>query len=612
MGALVDVTTPEQQQTLIDGLTALLSDKKGIDEAVAKQLRKAADSMTAAQTIEGSELDASLSETAEKLLTEVREKTHKQIERREQDYEKVVTLLDEADKSIKGNELSKAEESVHKLLSILGTIPGLSDQRRLKIDKRLNRIQPQMRKLESWRHWGTSQARQDLIDQVKLLVGSRLHPQELAKTIEDARNQWRDWDKGGDHSKQALWTEFDNACKEAFIPCKAYFDERKKARKGALEQRRAIIETINKRYEDTDWKSPDYKDIDKWLRAQRRDFFKTENVDFKHRKKIISALDEAVGQFETHLSRERTRCFKTRQKLVEDVQALEQLEDNKAAMDQLETLKKGWVVTVIEKRGMEDKLWKQYQKVCDAIYAKRKEARKEQDSQFNQNLKDKNALIEQMSQVVTLDPLVMLNERSQFNQLVDQYKEIGYVPRKHEKPVQNRFNQMRKQFDKALLAGESAKQNEALNQLVAQSILCSQLEAAIQSGKSVDSITKKWPESDVLSQMQQRYEMALQASAGSGFDDKELNASHEAKLELCLKLEVHYDLDSPAEFQQQRMAYQIQRLSASMKKNTAAQDQPEQLIIQMLCLGAVPAEHSAAIQTRMQTCFDKHLQSTQQ
>lgn len=612
MGALVHVTTPEHQQALIDGLTALLSDKKGIDEAIAKQLRKAANNMATAQQAEGSALDASLSATAEKLLTEVREKTHQQIERREQDYEKVISLLNDTDKSVKANELKKAEESIHKLLSILGTIPGLSNQRKLKIDKRLNRIQPQIRKLESWRHWGTTQARQDLMEQVKLLVGSRLHPKELARTIEDARNQWRDWDKGGDHSKQALWTEFDTACKEAFVPCTVYFGERKKARKDALGARRAMIDGINQRYSETDWNSPDYKDLDKWLRGQRRDFFKTENVDFKQRKKITATLDEAVEQFETHLSQERTRCFKTRQKLVEDVQALGLLEDSKSAMDQLESLKKRWVVTVIEKPGLEDKLWKQYQKACDAIYAKRKEARKQQDVQFNQNLKDKNALIEQLYQVVNLEPQAMLNERSRFNQLIDQYKEIGYVPRKHEKSVQNRFNQIRKQIDKGLVARESAKQNEALNQLHLQSTLCSQLEAAIQSGKKLDSITKQWPENGAQASMQKRYEQAIKAREGSGFDSKQLTAHYESKLEYCLKLEVNYDLDSPAEFQKQRMAYQIERLAASMKKNTAAQYQPDELILKLLCLGAVPAQHIDSMQARIQSCFDKHFQATQQ
>ncbi len=610
MDAVKEVKTPEDQKALIEALTALIGDKQGIDESLAKQLRKSADGMAIAGV--EAELDTQLSETVDSLLTTLREKTHKQVKRREQDFEEVLEMLDQADKSLKDNELKAAEESVHKLLSILGSIPGLSDQRRKKIDKRLNRIQPQMRKLKSWRHWGTSQAREDLIAKVKLLVGSRLHPKELSKTIDEARDQWRDWDKDGDHTKRQLWLEFDNACKEAFKPCKVYFGDRKKARKQAFNKRSEIIEKIKQRFIATDWKKPEYKEIDKWLRTKRSDFFKTENVEYKQRKKIFQALDDALAEFEPYLGRERTRCYKTRLKLIEGVQALDEIEDSKAAMDQLETLKKQWVVTVIEKRGLEDKLWKQYQAACDVIYNKRKCARREQDVQFEQNHKDKNVLIEELSQIAALEPLALLEQRPKFLQLLEQFKEIGYVPRKHEKSVQNRLNQVRKQFKKNLTDGEKALKSTSLNQHFELSVLCGEIEKAIINNGSKKPLIKKWATQTQAvtpnQSLQKRYDDAIDVSNNGGFSDEDLVNNLQAKQALCLKLEVIYDLDSPSEFQKQRMAYQIERLSAAMKKDSAAQDQPDQLIDTLLSLGAVPADEIDNIASRTLTCFNRHIQ----
>lgn len=51
------------------------------------------------------------------------------------------------------------------------------------------------------------------------------------------------------------------------------------------------------------------------------------------------------------------------------------------------------------------------------------------------------------------------------------------------------------------------------------------------------------------------------------------------------------------------MAYQIERLNASMKKDTSAQDNLDELLLGALGIGAVPAEAAGAIEQRIRNCL---------
>ena len=278
------------REAILGEINALLEATSSIDETRAKKVRKAIDTLRnsndtpAAGEADNDATDSELDAKIDAGLETLRARIHKQVERRNRDYEKALKLMDELETTLKDKELQKAERANNRLLSIMGNIPGLSEQRWQDIEKRLQRVRPQLRKLESWRHWGTTQARQNLISEVTQLTDAGLPPEQLAKRIQQARDQWHDWDKSGDHAGKALWKTFDRACETAYKPCIAHFAKLKQRRAENLGKRQAIIDSLNARYAATDWKQPDWRDIDKFLSHARRDYYKIGNVDHKHRK----------------------------------------------------------------------------------------------------------------------------------------------------------------------------------------------------------------------------------------------------------------------------------------------------------------------------------------
>jgi len=608
----------DNRQAILDEISALLETSSGIDETRAKKVRKAIDSLRSTdstatagedrpaddQTADDSGLDAEIDAGLEKL----RARIHAQVERRNHDYEKSLALTDELEAALKNNELQQAERAYHKLMSIMGNIPGLSEQRWKDIEKRLNHVRPQLRKLESWRHWGTTQARKDLIEQVKHLVDSGMHPEKLSKRIQQAREQWHAWDKSGDHPGKELWKEFDQACEEAYKPCIAHFEKLKQQRKENLRQRRSIIDSMNARYSATDWKQPDWREIDKFISHARRDFYKIGNVDFKHRKPLARALDEALVKFEEYLSSERERSIKARQRLIADIEALGEVANLRDALDRLEAYRKQWTITVTGKRDLENKLWKRFQAACDSTYRRRDTERKEQANEREANLKLKQALIEELDQAAAAADEELLANAAALGRIRNRWQEIGWIPRKHESNLDNRWRAAQKQFSSALKAAKARARDSELDNLARRAALCHQWEQATLSGSELDtsSVEVEWHALPGLSgtnaeTINLRFNQALTRP-----DVTTLSGNLAAKQGACLKLEVLLEMESPQECQAERMAYQIERLNASLKKELEAQDSPEDLLRAVLTTGAVPAEAAAAIEQRIGACLARY------
>jgi len=601
------------RQAILDEINALLAAPGTIDETRAKKVRKAIDTLRNPEGAPAagedepaadSELDAHIDTGLETL----RARIHKQVERRNRDCEKALKLMDELETTLRDKELQKAELAYNRLLSTKGNIPGLSEQRWADIEARLNHVRPQLRKLESWRHWGTTQARQDLIDQVTQLTDAGLAPEKLAKHIQQARDQWAAWDKSGDNAGKALWKTFDKACETAYKPCIAHFDKLRQRRAENLRQRQAIIDTLNARYASTDWKQPDWRDIDKFISHARRDFYKIGNVDHKHRKSVARALDEALEKYEQHLSLERTRSARAREKLITDIEALGTVENLREAFEQLESLKKQWSITVTGKREHENRLWKRFQAACDITYQRRDAERKEQVAERNENLKQKQALIEELTRAAAAGDEELRAHASTLARIQERWQAIGWIPREQEKSLNNRWREAQKQFTSALKAAESRAQAAGLDNLARRAALCSQWEQAVLTGSTLDAeaVQAEWAALPPLSgahagAMDRRFGQALTRP-----DDATLARNLAAKQAACLRLEVLLELESPGECQAERMAFQVERLNASMKKELDTQDAPEDLLLAVLTTGAVPAEAAGAIEQRTGNCLARY------
>jgi len=606
-------TPPEAEslndrQSVLDAIDALLAQDSIIDEVRAKQIRKAVDALrtggdgddvvTPPRTMQDT-LDPRIDAGLETL----RERVNRQVERRNRDYDRSLQLMGEVEAALKADELHRAEEARHKLLSIMGGIPGLSEQRWRDIEKRLDRVRPRMRKLESWRHWGTTQVRQELMEEIRRIKDASLPPEPLAKRIKEAREQWQAWDKSGDVPGKELWEEFDKLCTQAYKPCAEHFKKLKQQRKDNLQQRQAVIDSLNARFEATDWKAPDWRALDQFARQAQRDFHNLGSVDFKHRKRIAGALDEALARFEDHLSRERDRSVRTREHLIAQIEELAGLDNLREALERLDSLKKQWTITVPDKRGVENRLWKRFQVACGRVHDRQDAERKRQDAERNANLARKQALIDELARAVA--DADVLAEATLPARLQDRWQETGAVPRKDEARLDKHWREAQQQFRRALAAAQAHARASEMERLAQRAALCERWEQATLTGGDVD-VTAAQAEWDALPALEGSHAEALQRRFQQAFkhpDDAALSANLTARQTACVRLEVLLNLESPPGFQGERMAYQVERLNASLKKELDARKSIESLLATLLTTGAVPAAAAQAIAHRARNCL---------
>lgn len=127
----------------------------------------------------------------------------------------------------------------------------------------------------------------------------------------------------------------------------------------------------------------------------------------------------------------------------------------KATTEDLINLQKKWKEIGPVPRKHSDQIWKRFRAACDQFFANKAKHFSTIDSQYDENLKLKNALIQEVEAFVPSD-----DAEDNFQRLKDfqrRWSEIGFVPIKNKDEVQKRYRDViNKQFDN-LKVDESRK-----------------------------------------------------------------------------------------------------------------------------------------------------------
>ena len=123
--------------------------------------------------------------------------------------------------------------------------------------------------------------------------------------------------------------------------------------------------------------------------------------------------------------------------LCEQAEAVVNSTEWKKTSDYLINLQKQWKEIGPVSRKKSEQIWKRFRAACDAFFENRDKHFSDQDSQYDDNLAAKNALIEEIIAYELTDPeadkeaLILFQSR---------WNEIGFVPIKLKANVQNAYN----------------------------------------------------------------------------------------------------------------------------------------------------------------------------
>ena len=141
------------------------------------------------------------------------------------------------------------------------------------------------------------------------------------------------------------------------------------------------------------------------------------------------------NQFFKKLEGQREENLKKKQDLVAQADALKDNSEWDKTAEELKRLQKEWreIGPVPEK--FRDSVFEEFKTACDHFFTARRSANNEKESEFHDNLKAKEEICSKISAMGSSKEI----DTEQLEDLMDEYAEIGFVPRNAIKKVQQKF-----------------------------------------------------------------------------------------------------------------------------------------------------------------------------
>ncbi len=280
-------------------------------------------------------------------------------------------------------------------------------------EQRLNELDGEVKRLESWLKWSDGQARDGIMARAEALKGSPLPPDELAREIRTIQDEWKALDKKNGGAPKPKWDKFNAVCKEAYAPAKAHFDTLRKQRNENASGREKIIEDLHALAEEAAAPLPEGEHRD-WVDIEKRksglfDLWKKGGgVANAAWKALDEKFDIALKKLDGALDAAREPEIARRKKLIAEAEALATATPSREVTDRAIAVQRRWAAERPQglphlRRKDEQNLWDVFKKNTDAVFKARDSERDTMKAQFSEGMKNRYALLDELKALITTD-----------------------------------------------------------------------------------------------------------------------------------------------------------------------------------------------------------------
>ena len=294
-----------------------------------------------------------------------------------------------------------------------------------------------------------------LRNQTQIRNINRLFEEKFHKDVEANKKVFID---GGGNEidffyKPEYKKQFDQIGYEYRKKKRAHYKEQEASQKVNLERKKAIIEEI-KGLISAD---KNINTIYKKFRTLQESWYNTGPVSRAENQNLWETFKHHVERFYDflHLNRELRELdfkhnYEEKLKIIEQAEALKNLQDIMRASRDLNTLHQLWKNDLgpVAKEHREA-LWNRFQKATKTIQKRRQEYLKDVSGAMKENLEKKKAMLKEMKNLTENEPKnhnSWQNTLKEFNKLRETFKNIGYVPSKESKITWQEFREIGRNF----------------------------------------------------------------------------------------------------------------------------------------------------------------------
>jgi DNA repair protein SbcC/Rad50 len=516
--------------------------------------------------------EAALMVVEQRRLEQIRAAQHEASAARQ----RVHDLLHTAEQALAAGQLQAARAAADEIRAHkagAGPLPKPTTQR-------LGRVVQQLTDLERWESFGQQNARVQLCERAEAIAAQTLDAAQIAQDVQKLRNEWKALDAQHAGVPKALWERFDRACEKAYAPAAKHFAELAAQRREARKQRDEFIAAAAAHAPTLLTESPDWRAIERWLRDTDHTWRegKLGSVDPGAWKKLDARLKAAVAPLRDALSAARDKAKAGRQALIDEAVGLGAKAMDRDAPSQIKALQVRWQeqakALALAQRD-ERVLWEQFRAACDAVFTARDAKRKEEDGRKHESRRALDELCAEMEKLAAAADKSDQDLKRQARELQDQWKKLTGKFDPALQGVESRFKHARTAVDAMLTARTRSREAAVWQTLAAKERLCEQLDSLVRAGAGADesalgtpSTQEQWLALPALPPAWEPRMAARRDAAVEALATAETSAAHRDRVEsgaaarsdALLELEMALGLDSPAEFQAQRLALQVRQL----------------------------------------------------
>jgi hypothetical protein len=266
------------------------------------------------------------------------------------------------------------------------------------------------------------------------------------KILQKYHTRWREIGPVPRENRDEIWDRFKQATSVINRKHQDYHSRLKESLYENLEKKTALCERVEsitgKRYEthgtwvemtnqvlelQRTWKTIGY--------APKKD----NNAIYARFRKACDTFFGNKAAYYSAAYEEQKDNLKLKSEIVERAELLSESQDWKETTNELIKLQKQWKEIGPVPRRDSDKLWKRFRSACDAFFSNKSKFFEDVDSTFDDNLKAKEALLEEM------DSYTPTAERAKNMEILDKFQErfdeIGYVPSAKKDWIKEQFRQ---------------------------------------------------------------------------------------------------------------------------------------------------------------------------
>jgi hypothetical protein len=541
----------------------------------------------------------------EAAMTTVEQRRLAQIQAAQQEAnagrQQVHALLHTAEQALAAGQVQAARAAADEIKALktgAGLLPKPTTQR-------LGRLVQQLVELERWESFGQQNARIQLCERAEAAAKQTLDAPRLALEVQKLRSEWKALDQQHAGVPKALWERFDGACEKAYAPAVRYFAELAAQRKEARKRREEFIAAAAAHAPALLGEPVDWRAIERWLRETDHGWREGDlgSIDPGAWKKLDLRFKAALAPLREALSAARDRAKTGRQALIDEAVALTSKAMEREVPSQVKAIQARWQTEAKDlplAQRDERALWTKFRAACDAVFEARQSKRKEEDGRKHEHRHALQELCAQLEQLARDAGKEDQELRRMLRELQDQWKQKAGASSPDLRDLELRFTKAKAAVEATLSTRVRSREAAVWQTLAAKERLCEELDAMLLSGGATTApeatpveaqpagIQERWAALPALSstwetKMLARRDAALVALADAAAAGKylaRLEQGAAGRRESLLELELLLGMDSPSEFQQQRLALQVKKLKErfSSAASAGAVTAPERLV----------------------------------